>query len=104
MTDDTDPLDQFLQPEPETTAADPFRFQGMVVRPRAKDSAEIDERERAMLNGKLDNSLMWPIPVYGDDRMTPDPLTKSEIEILRDIFGVTPEEWLALYTRERPLP
>jgi hypothetical protein len=97
-----DPLEFFTRPTDEPATADTSHM--MVVRARAKNSAEMEAHEQAIINGRLDASMSWPIPFYeDDDRITPAPLTRVDIEILRT-FGVTADEWRALYTRERPLP
>jgi hypothetical protein len=103
MAEEKDPLEIFMQPE-VTTEADAASH-SMAVRPRMKDSKEADLRERSTISRVPGCDVRWVVPCYDNhESMTPEPLTKREIYDLQFFFGVTEAEWIALYTRDIPLP
>ena len=95
----TDFLDSILEPKTpvDTRAAGHW----LVAPARAKDSAEQEKVEAAMLEmaeryDLLDGCPLWPVPFY-DESGRLEPLSDAEAKALKVTFGVTAEEYSELY-------
>lgn len=75
----------------------------MVVGVRAKDAAEIEERERAHFDPtpRLGEGAWWPIPFFEEvDDQYPAKLSKAQVANLAAYFGITETEYRELVKRE----
>jgi hypothetical protein len=98
MADDV--FDELSRREPEPMREED-KGRCMVVGVRAKDSAEIEARERAHFdpNPRLGEGAWWPIPFREEDGY-PAKLTKAQVANLTEFFGITETEYRELVKRE----
>jgi hypothetical protein len=98
-------LDAILEPK-KHQVADVTKGNWLVVGVRAKSSAELEQREAAYLDSFqhpefLNRCGSWPMPFYLENGEL-DELTKSDVKLLKSLFGVTEKEYRQLYEREAP--
>lgn len=100
MTDDDENPDDFdgiIADQQQQDDGEPPRV-GMVRGVRAKDSAEIEERERVYLERLVStdlNNADLPIPFFNEAGEC-EPPTPADAKDLMDKFGITVEEYMEL--------
>jgi hypothetical protein len=99
--DDKDYLDSLLKPDGGAADIESDWSHMFVVPERATSSEEQEATEAALIEAYghpelLDRHPSWPAPFYGaNDQL--EPLSKTEKATLREMFGVSPEEYEILY-------